>query len=1155
MKKFLPGVFILILYLYLTLISFRFSQPAFADSCSGDFTIDSCTNPAPANNTNTCSEVTDVNPVCEFSSDQDFDSVDFFAIGNCSNHDVVDVSGEYIDGRHHWRAHFGVLSNYVNRNFDVVAVGKLGSTTCTSDTYSVIGGNAPPPPCPYTEIKTSFIRENVPGIGEVKRNDMTLVVGQRADIISEGKKPDGSWEAFSSGGGDDGIIYRIEQTESDSEDVGGGYDPGFQPYGLDTTENTTFGGERAFNYSGHYTVTATSTNPNCTSLSPGIAELTVMGCPYTSTTVQTAPIDIYHPLNPSYYEEYPDTGKGFCSYATADGSCTDGDLPLKVKSGSLLTHTNKVLRFKVLHFNSSSGSFVDFARDGNIIVNGPGGDETCYARTDGAPVSGYECIGNSSGYVNFRTNPDWTTTAALQSGGLTKDDYEVMTTTNVKNPQTNETIEVSTPACVDHDLIHVDACLYDSTQAYLRKYADVSGLGYDNTIAVNKGDGVFFAGFHDFPDPKEIDLSDIIYPFNTRKYLSGPYGFKKDYLSSDNPSYLKFDLSGGIPEGTYQYQVTTERNKNGTIYNLDKSEFCTNQTTFTVGTKVCVVPPPSTDPVKCCPTQPQGSSWTTPISSFFSSIAGIVGSAPFRVKLGIKKMETTTDVKYVADYLFGKDLSGQIDTSTPYFSALPPYQAAAQYPTDTEKTSKRRETAQYSFNFNNDGGTELNKGPINDIAPAAEAAAQLQAQLMAPPIRDEDRPVSQKGTESNAAFNSPSDGKSGEVLGSSTPICTDVQSSYKSEDNVCYSESESQPLNFNEFVSLIQNSGLNGAVSLLLEKTDWLSRYVTGADTSSVDGEDSAYKRNNNYFGGGLNSFFSQPGEEAPVQIAGDASGDFTLGFQYKSPLTNNWEWVPGLKIDLPWAQLSMKGIATVRNVIDQKLIASGLQPGESPPQRELPPQTLPPEPVTIPPVTPPATFSGTCTLCNQTFASTQALKDLLDQVGNTMKVPASVLTGMLRFEGGNFATSSSPYPYNHIFKYPDDLIQQISVSGGRDPNCAQSSAGAVGPCQFMDSAWSTYGNTIKTIVGDPNYTPDRCNLRDCLYATAAKMKHDAVDNPPMTLGQGCGGYTTTATLPADSCNWTLGNVAAAGYHYYGNCTANYSTTLVNYYLNKSCQP
>ncbi len=195
--------------------------------------------------------------------------------------------------------------------------------------------------------------------------------------------------------------------------------------------------------------------------------------------------------------------------------------------------------------------------------------------------------------------------------------------------------------------------------------------------------------------------------------------------------------------------------------------------------------------------------------------------------------------------------------------------------------------------------------------------------------------------------------------------------------------------------------------------------------------------------------------------------------------------------------------------------------------------------------VTPPPGFTGSCTICNFNRGGPgRALEDLLDEVAGAVGTPASVLAGMLNFEG---YVPGNPDPNKrHIFNYSDEEIEEISAPGTAMPYCAESYVGARGPCQFMPSQWDAYGATVNGY--GYAHTPNICNLRDCLYASAAKMRNDAG-----ILGQACG-YNNETPPPAASCAWTNGNAAKSAYHYYGACTDNYVTTVVNYYYNYTCQ-
>jgi hypothetical protein len=195
--------------------------------------------------------------------------------------------------------------------------------------------------------------------------------------------------------------------------------------------------------------------------------------------------------------------------------------------------------------------------------------------------------------------------------------------------------------------------------------------------------------------------------------------------------------------------------------------------------------------------------------------------------------------------------------------------------------------------------------------------------------------------------------------------------------------------------------------------------------------------------------------------------------------------------------------------------------------------------------VTPPPGFTGSCDICNFNRGGPgRTLEDLLDEVAGAVGTPASVLAGMLNFEG--YVPDNPDPSKRHVFSYSDEEIAEISAPGASMPYCAQSYVGARGPCQFMPSQWGAYGDTVKSY--GYTHTPNICNLRDCLYASAAKMKNDAGN-----LGSACG-YNNDTPPPAGSCNWTNDNAAKSAYHYYGACTDNYVTTVVNYYNNYTCQ-
>lgn len=868
-------------------------------------------------------------------------------------------------------------------------------------------------------------------------------------------------------------------------------------------------------------------------------------CLYQSTSIILSATEPALPSPEDFFEEFTDQSKGFCDYALAPGSCSSESIPLKSFNGTLLSRTGKKIRAEVLHLNPSGG-VTERAMDAQIIIRGPGDQILCTAKTDGGGGGDPYCY-SGAGYVDFYLNPAWTTTASLASGGASDDRYTFEASTLVGN------VPVTLPACTDTDALWVDACLYDSTQAYLkqRKYEGYQKWG--STIIAERGDIVDFAAFHDFTNP----LTQLPPPFatDTKGHLSGPYGLEEDLLN--NPDSRKFDLASSYPDGLYKFSVLTERIKNGLTYKLDESEFCTAATEFPVLARACLSPPPATDPTNCCPAQPEGTTWTPGniLATLLTPLLSPFNALPFRVRLGITQAETTTDTKKIADYLYGADKNGQLQGGA-YFNAVPPYEITSRFSTEDQRIGQRREGARYSFNFNDAAEKEVNSGPLENLAPATFAAERLHKFLAARPLRPEDRTLSRK--ESPPLLTAD---EHGAVLGTSAPACTEIKYAVKTE-NLCFNEeSEGAALGAGDFLNLLVSQGTDNLLKLKAEKLDWLGRYLSGRETADTAGADSAYQRDTAYESGGLQKLFIRPWEETPPERAGDAKADAVLGFQYQNPLdaTGTWHWIPNARIDLPGAQLALRYIGGVRDTLTQSIQPKLLRPGET-----IPPDPIPPEPFVTPPPEPPPGFSGTCTVCSPAApALGPALKNLLDTVGNAMKVPASVLTGMLRFEGSDWDYETRDFlsPWKHVFYYPEAVIQQISQSGATNPYCVSSTAGARGPCQFMPNQWTLYGGTIKNILGDPAYVPDICNLRDCLYAAAAKMRFDATwltyrDGHYIRTGNlpaDCGGYYLDGTQPLNECNWSLANVAAAGYHYYGACTDNYATTLVNYYLNKSC--
>lgn len=147
---------------------------------------------------------------------------------------------------------------------------------------------------------------------------------------------------------------------------------------------------------------------------------------------------------------------------------------------------------------------------------------------------------------------EWTSLPSLKSGGAADDRYTIKAETYLHatydadgNPSGG--IKVETPACFDEDPVFTDPCLYDTTEAALRKYpgynwqlyrdpdpefsnvpadAPVPYGGEGSPVKILTGDFVQIAGFHEgntsfLPTWESVPEDGIILKF------LGPFGFKQ----------------------------------------------------------------------------------------------------------------------------------------------------------------------------------------------------------------------------------------------------------------------------------------------------------------------------------------------------------------------------------------------------------------------------------------------------------------------------------------------------------------------------------------------------------------------------------------------------------------------------------------------------
>ena len=173
----------------------------------------------------------------------------------------------------------------------------------------------------------------------------------------------------------------------------------------------------------------------------------------------------------------------------------------------------------------------------------------------------------------------------------------------------------------------------------------------------------------------------------------------------------------------------------------------------------------------------------------------------------------------------------------------------------------------------------------------------------------------------------------------------------------------------------------------------------------------------------------------------------------------------------------------------------------------------------------------GGCGICGliggeSGWQSPELIK-ILNDAGNAYGVPASVLAGILYYEGWH----SGGHPRAHEFD--NQTVVSAGAPGGKDPHCETSFAGAKGPFQFMNHQWVLYKNAAVDSGARPaGYTPEICNILDAAYAAAMKMRTDVEYRGSVGA---CNQYRG-APPAADACNWTSQQISLASCRYYGAC-------------------
>lgn len=154
------------------------------------------------------------------------------------------------------------------------------------------------------------------------------------------------------------------------------------------------------------------------------------------------------------------------------------------------------------------------------------------------------------------------------------------------------------------------------------------------------------------------------------------------------------------------------------------------------------------------------------------------------------------------------------------------------------------------------------------------------------------------------------------------------------------------------------------------------------------------------------------------------------------------------------------------------------------------------------------------------------SLTGIFNEVGSKVGVPAKILEAVMRIE------------YPSTFNLSSSEIASYSQPGNMIPDCGPNLCSAAGPMQmtigiddqgdyscprcgagFCPNAWSSYGSSINS-YGTYTHDPLPCNLKDNVYASAAKLRNDSGANDPS--------------------DWTQDQVYRAAESYYGSCSENY---------------
>lgn len=799
--------------------------------------------------------------------------------------------------------------------------------------------NVGPHPCPYTEMKNYF-NEN----GGPQSQNLTSVIGERIAMWVEGRRrSDGVWETIPE------TNARNHFQQLTTED--GTYEPGYSDTFVPNPDQHTFSAGGTYKLTSEYRDNNSQTinQLGCTAVT---ANLTIIACPYQSTSVVIADVD-NDPFG--FFEELVDSSFGFCSQTSYPGTCSSS-FP------SFATHTKKQLRFKVMH-KDRNGALITSAFDGKIVVKrhtSPIDSVTeCTVTTDNTSGSGAGCV-SGFGYADYTLDPEKVSLEALQSGGLTDDRYTVTATSIIA--KNNIKKELSAPGCVDTDEIKVDACPYDSTQAYVKRYdfenwsSKSDGV---NKYLANLNDTVQYASFHNYPVtntgipiPAFPQENETVSPSQTatiKMRLFGAFGLNYIVPSSGVPYQNPFSQKMELP-GEYSLEAITNIKRNGIEYPLGNSEYCKAKTDILVGSKICKTMPVSVNATNCCPPIEKVSTpWSFQIPG-----TGISFGAPVELKIGITEFTSPVGTKKLADLNFGKNLEGVIDPGR-FFSYLPPYMYT-QYRTESQKISQRE--TEVNWNIGPSAGKIATQGPIEDIGSLANSVEFLRDRLVAKPRANVDQPISL--LEKPLAYNT-NNNFDKNVLGEAAPVCTEARQTAEIE-NVCFTDTPGTEIDAITAAKIFAGgeagkAALKEVLKLNIDNLDLIGRYFAGVETEDTGDIDNAQRKDRKYEDGGIINYFLDPGEKPLGDKGSKGTVSIYLGVKAKVP---PFDWLPQYRINLPNSSVSLRHFGAVENTereIQQRIAF----PGEVIPEDETDDNSIPtPPPVVTQPGEIPHTATGT---------------------------------------------------------------------------------------------------------------------------------------------------------------------------------------------------